>query len=401
MRIEVSLRRPVHEDKEKSHHVNVTNAAHGPRSFKNPWPSHDDSHGGFVAFLKCRFGRDRPHFVPVPGNRGELVPVQPIDFSEPRSGFKVTWLGHASFLLQCATLDGAARGVNLLFDPVFSKRTSPVSFLGPKRYSPPPCTLAELVASVPIDLVLLSHNHYDHSDTATLRYLYRERNSDIRFIAALGNSRWLRRMGIKAGQIHELDWWDAIEVRRGDDPSVEKACLQIVCTPAQHTSARGPFDRNQDLWCSFALEDLSSHKKVYFSGDTAYRSVPQNGLSVKEEARYPCCPAFKQIGDLLGPFDLAMLPIGLCTPRSFMSAVHCNAWDSIEMHQDIRSKRSIGMHWGTVRGFLSRYYEDVRDPPRRWREAALEKKYKWREKGESPTEEWEVGLLDVGESLVV
>ncbi|RMD44431.1 hypothetical protein DV735_g715, partial [Chaetothyriales sp. CBS 134920] len=401
MTIEVSLLRPVYEDKEKAHHAGRVNAATRPRGFKNPWPSYDDSHGGFVAFLKCRFGRNRPRFAPVPGNREELVPVQPVDFSESKLGFKVTWLGHASFLVQCAPSAGAARGINILFDPVFSNRTSPVSFFGPKRYSPPPCTLAELVASVPIDLVLLSHNHYDHSDAVTLQYLYKERNKEIRFIAALGNGRWLRRIGIKAAQIHELDWWDAIEVRWNDELLMEKACLQVFCTPAQHTSRRGVFDRNQDLWCSFALQDVSSHKKVYFSGDTAYRSVPKNALSAKEEARYPCCPAFKQIGELLGPFDLAMLPIGLCSPRGFMSAVHCNAWDSLEIHEDIRSRRSVGMHWGTVRGFLSRYYEDVRDPPQRWRQAAQEKKYKWREREGSPTEEWEVGLLDVGESVSV
>jgi L-ascorbate metabolism protein UlaG (beta-lactamase superfamily) len=132
--------------------------------------------------------------------------------------------------------------------------------------------------------------------------------------------------------------------------------------------------------------------KVYFAGDTGYRTVTQQGLSRDEEAKLPHCPAFVEIGDRLGPFDLALLPIGLCQPRHFMSGVHCDPYDSICVHRDIKSKKSIGMHWGTVRGGISQDYEDVRDPPKWWREAAEKAGLKWGD---------EVGLLDIGETLVL
>ena len=400
--LDINLSPPFYADKEKAHHVgaNTTHPSHSPTSFKNPWPSFDQSHGGPLALLKCRFAYDRPPFVPVPDDRSELVPVRKPDFTPPTSGFKATWLGHAGFVMQCAPV-GGERGINILCDPVFSERTSPVQFFGPKRYTPSPCTLDELADAIPVDLILISHNHYDHADAATLQHFHHKRGKEIRFVAALGNSRWLKGLGIHHEQIQEVDWWDAMNISLNDGKQAEEATLRITCTPTQHFSARGPFDRNQDLWCSYALEDVTSRKKIFFAGDTAYRSIPHNDLSEEEEAKYPQCPAFKQIGDLLGPFDLALLPIGLCEPRSFMSAVHCNQRDSIHVHKDVRSRRSVGMHWGTVRGGLSSQYEDVRDPPRKWKEVAMEKGYRWREKGMGEKEEWEVGVMDVGEGLVV
>lgn len=367
---------------DKAHHV-----GNPPTGFKNPWPSYDVNHGGLLNIFKTRFARDKPAFVPVP-DRAELVPVRPLDFAHPDPAFKVTWIGHASFLLQTSKPNGAARGLNILCDPVFSERTSPVTWAGPRRYTPTPCTLHQLLDSVDIDLVLISHNHYDHADSETLKAVYAQRGRDVHFLVGLHNARWLTSFGIDRAQITEMDWWDGVEVHAADRGSV-----RITCTPTQHFSSRSINDRDHDLWCSYAIHDLQGPgKKVYFAGDTAYRSIHSPTLSREEEDQQPVCPAFKQVGDLLGPFDLALLPIGLCEPRTFMSNVHANSWDSIRIHQDVRSKRSIGMHWGTVRGGLSQQYEDVRTPPRNWKIAAEEAGLKWGE---------EIGLLDIGETLAL
>lgn len=340
-----------------------------------------------MSVLKTRFASDKPPFKPVP-DRSELVPVRKIDFANPSSGFKVTWIGHASFLLQTSTPPGASRGINILCDPVFSERTSPVSWFGPKRYTPTPCTIHELLDAMEIDLVLISHNHYDHADAETLKAIYAKRKNKVHILVGLHSSRWLTGHGIAESCITELDWWDQVEIE------VEGASTaRLTCTPTQHFSSRSPFDRNYDLWCSFTVEELQgTNKKLYFAGDTAYRSIHEPDLTHEEEETHPACPAFKQIGDLLGPFDLALLPIGLCEPRIFMSKVHANSWDSIHMHKDLRSRKSIGMHWGTVRGGLSQYYEDVRTPAKNWKIAAEEAGLHWGD---------EIGLMDIGETLVV
>jgi len=371
-------------DEAKSHHI-----GNPPTGFSNPWPSFTTRPRSALTFFKVRFARDRPAFVPVP-DRTELVPVRQVDFSNTEAGPKVTWIGHASFLLQTSTPPGACRGINILCDPVFAERTSPVKFAGPKRYTPTPCTLQELTDSVEVDLIVISHNHYDHADAETLRYIYSRQEGNVHFLTGLNNARWLTSLGITPAAITELDWWERVDV------NVERiGSVRITCTPSQHFSARSLFDHNQDLWCSYAIEEVSvdgKPKKIYFAGDTGYRSVPQPHMSREEEDALPVCPAFKQVGELLGPFDLALLPIGLCSPRDFMSQVHTNAWDSVRIHQDIKSKKSIGMHWGAVRGGISQEYEDVRTPPKHWKMACEEAGLKWGE---------DIGLMDVGETLIL
>lgn len=369
-------------DEPKSHYV-----GNPPTGFLNPWPSFPQQSHGLMHVFKTRFARDKPPFKPVP-DRSELVQVQKIDFAYPDPGFKVTWIGHASFLLQTSTPAGASRGLNILCDPLFSERTSPVTFLGPKRYNPAPCTIHELLDNIEVDLILISHNHYDHADAQTLKAIYANRKDKVHILVGLHSSRWLVGHGISRSCITEVDWWDQFEVQVEDVGSVK-----ITCTPSQHFSGRSPFDRDYDLWCSFAIEELQGdHKKLYFSGDTAYRGISDPNLTHEEEESHAACPAFKQIGDALGPFDLSLLPIGLCEPRVFMSPVHANPWDSIHIHKDVKSKKSIGMHYGTVRGGLSQYYEDVRAPPKNWQEAANAAGLKWGE---------EIGLVNIGETLVL
>ena len=367
-----------------AHHVGSP-----PSGFTNPWPSFDTGANSAVSALKTKFSPNRPKFIPIPG-REELVPVRNPTWGADQNGVKVTWIGHASFLIETARVGNAPRGVRILCDPVFSERTSPVQFLGPKRYTPTPCNVDELPE---VDAVIISHNHYDHLDHATILHLHKRRKDQIHFFCALGNASWFHGCGIPSGQVTELDWWDGAKV------TVESVgTATLTCTPSQHFSGRSPWDRGSSLWCGWALQDgtrkqpSGTARKIYFAGDTGYRTVPRMGLSHAEEAALPHCPAFAEIGERLGPFDLALLPIGLCQPRNFMAGVHCDPWDSVCIHKDVKSKKSIGMHWGTVRGGLSQEYEDVRDPPKWWREAAEQAGLKWGK---------EIGLLDIGETLVL
>ncbi|KAI9725987.1 MAG: hypothetical protein M1828_002315 [Chrysothrix sp. TS-e1954] len=328
---------------------------------------------------------------------------------------KATWLGHASWLVETGTHTqaGRSRGVRILLDPVFAERTSPLKSLGPKRYTPTPCKIEELPE---IDMVCISHNHYDHLDIDAINFLH-ARSKETHFFCGLNGGAWFQSLGIDAELVHELDWWDyqSITVK-------EAGSLNVMCTPAQHSSARGPFDKDKTLWCSWALgetevddADISAQARdvqikplsqpspsafgsprLFFAGDTGYRSVDKVDPTSEEAAQYPSCPAFKEIGETLGPFDLALLPIGLFMPRNLMSPVHCSPEDSVCVHQDIKSKRSIGMHYGTVRGGISGQYEPVTVPPMRWQRACESAGLKF-----GRSEDSEAGLCDVGETVVV
>lgn len=405
-----------HPDKEqliKSHHRS------GGAGFQNPWPSFKP-HSLSEAF-QLRFGaHPEKNFVPVPqgpnGTRSdELVKVRKPDWGVNRKEkLRATWIGHASFLIEFPVANAAAtaatagkggggagakqqqqRGIRVLCDPVFSERTSPVQWLGPKRYTPPPCALEELPE---VDIVCISHNHYDHLDYATVRHIYSRQGGDggVHFVAGLGNKKWFtRQVGCQEDEVSELDWWDGCEVE------VEgRGKVRLTCCPTQHGSGRSINDQGHTLWCSWAIE--SNGRKLYFAGDTAY----------KAEDAPAACPAFREIGEALGPFDLALLPIGLMSPHQWMGSVHATPEQSLLIHKDIKSKLSIGMHWGTVRGGISAHYEDVRDPPRRW-QAAAEKEGLWRgggpqgtplqteDTGSGSSEYGGVGLCEVGETIAV
>ncbi|KAI5252083.1 Metallo-hydrolase/oxidoreductase [Aureobasidium subglaciale] len=313
-----------------------------PTSFKNPWSSFAKQHGLLDVF-KARFGSER-NFIAVPETRDELVKVRKPDFGRSLSGWqeglKATWLGHAGFLVETACSASTTRhefsadektdvrGVRILFDAVFSERTSPVDFFGPKRYTPTPCTLDELPD---VDLVVLSHNHYDHLDIATITHVYKKAKAagkDIHFFAPLGNKQWFidTGIGITADEVTECDWWDSQRIEIEGIGMVD-----LTCTPAQHTSGRTPFDASRTLWCSWAVEDLQSQKKLFFAGDTAYKATSAD----------TACPAFKQIGEVFGGVDFAMVPIGLYSPEWLLSNVHCCPEDSLNIHKDIRSKKTV------------------------------------------------------------
>ncbi|USW51014.1 Putative metallo-beta-lactamase, ribonuclease Z/Hydroxyacylglutathione hydrolase [Septoria linicola] len=374
--------------KAKEHHIGDP-----PTSFKNPWPSFRDH--SKLDVLKLRFGSNtEKNFVPVPEGPGgsrsdELVKVlKPGWGSDQKDKLRATWIGHASWLVETPVESDAERGVRVLFDPVFSERTSPFSFAGPKRYTPTPCSLNELPDP---DIVCISHNHYDHLDFFVVNALYEKLKGRLHFFVGLNTSSWfLQYVGCDVTEVTEVDWWDSHEV------SIDGVgTVQLTACPTQHFSGRTLFDAGHALWCSYVLEHRD--KKLYFAGDTAYQA---------HDSPSPC-PAFAQIGERFASFDLAMIPIGLYSPPVFAAAVHVHPEQSLEIHKAVRSNLSIGMHYGTVRGGLSAVYEPVTDPPRRWREAA-EKEGMWRGggvEGDGSAVDVKgaggVGLCHVGETVAV
>jgi L-ascorbate metabolism protein UlaG (beta-lactamase superfamily) len=216
----------------------------------------------------------------------------------------VTFIGHSTFLIQ---MDG----LNILTDPVWSERASPFSFIGPKRVHPPGVQLKDLPF---IDKVLLSHNHYDHLDLKTLKKL--EEMYQPFFYVSKGNRQWLQKKGL--AHVQEFDWW----MTGSFAPNIS---LHFV--PAQHFSARGLFDRNKTLWGGFFIK--GKEHSFYFAGDTGFG------------------PHFKEIHERLGAPTLSLLPIGAFEPREIMFPVHMNPEEAVQAHLMLKSKQSIGMHFGT------------------------------------------------------
>ncbi|KAK5946198.1 hypothetical protein PMZ80_000339 [Knufia obscura] len=292
-----------------AHHVGSP-----PTSFRNPWPSSQPI--GFAKVFSTRFLRSADkNNIPVPAGRKGLVNVQKPDWGAASPNkLKATWIGHASFLIETSCVPGQAREVRILFDPVFSERTSPVQWLGPKRYTPTPCSVDELPE---VDLIAISHNRYDHCDSWTITEIWRAskaRNRTPLIACALGNKAFFTTLlpDLPVENTIELDWWHGIRL---DIKAI--GSINLICTPAQHTSARSATDKNKALWCSWIVQEPSSEnaatisKSLFFAGDTGYRHVNSANPTDKEQESMPHCPVFKEIGDTYGPFDLALLPIGL------------------------------------------------------------------------------------------
>ena len=268
--------------------------------------------------LKWRFDASRRGLPPPPRAPTPWLPAD-LGFlgTNARAGSAMepalTWIGHASALLQ-------AGGLNLLIDPVFSQRASPVSFAGPKRHTAPGLRLEQLPR---IDAVLISHNHYDHLDEASIRAIAGQAGGPPLFVVPLGIAAWLAQRGIE--QAVELGWWQATHV----------GSTEIVFTPAQHWSSRSPFDRMQTLWGGFAVFAPGFH--FIFTGDTGYS---------RDFADIHASFAERHGGGGRG-FDLALIPIGAYEPRWFMREQHCNPAEAVQIHLDLHAERSIGIHWGT------------------------------------------------------
>lgn len=213
-------------------------------------------------------------------------------------------MNHATFLIQFP-------GINILVDPVWATHAGPLGWLGPARVREPGVIFDDLPR---IDLVLISHNHYDHLDAATMKRLASRFSPKV--LVPLGNKRLIRSFGI--ADVHEMDWWNDIQII----PS-----LSIILTPAQHFSARTPFDRQKSLWGGFMIRHRNH--QIYFEGDSGYS------------------PHFVDIRKRLGSPDISILGIGAYEPQWFMQPMHMNPAEAVQAHIDLGSRRSIAMHFGT------------------------------------------------------
>jgi N-acyl-phosphatidylethanolamine-hydrolysing phospholipase D len=243
-------------------------------------------------------------------------PVMPPSFAAPRATDRTlaaTWVGHSTVLVQLGT-------VNVLTDPMWSERASPVSFAGPRRIVSPAVPFDALP---PLDLILISHNHYDHLDDATVRALV-ARDPDAAWLVPLGVAEFVRARG--ARHVVALDWWQSARI----------GSIDVTCAPAQHFSGRSARDRDLTLWCSWSVRarDIS----LYFGGDSAYH------------------PEYAAIGARCGPFDVVLLPIGAYEPRWFMRTVHMNAEEAVRSYVDLVSSGGshpgpvmVPIHWGTFK----------------------------------------------------
>jgi L-ascorbate metabolism protein UlaG (beta-lactamase superfamily) len=272
--------------------------------------------------LRWKFGGGRVRWPRQVANR----PFPPPPGHVAEGEVAATFIGHATWLLR------TARGV-VLTDPLWSEHAGPCGRLGPRRARRPGLPFGQLP---PVDVVLVSHNHYDHLDVPTLCRL--DRIFRPRFVTTLGNGRYFRRRGLR--DVEELDWWQTARPRDG---------LDVTLTPAQHFSARTPFDHNRTLWGGFYL--IAGPLRVYFAADTGF--APE---------------IFRAVRDRLGAPDLALLPIGAYEPRWFMKDSHMDPDEAVRAHRGVGARRSVGMHFGTVQ--LTD--EAINDPPRRLR-AALER----------------------------
>jgi L-ascorbate metabolism protein UlaG (beta-lactamase superfamily) len=268
--------------------------------FFNPWTSEEPK--GLIDVIKWKF---TGHSEAWPD---KIDPPYKLATPIAKSTDKmiVTFVTHASFLIQ-------VDGLNILTDPVWSKRASPFSFAGPKMVHPPGIEFEKLPK---IDIVIISHNHYDHMDETTIKRL--QDKFAPKFIVPLANTEKMKSFGAK--DVAELDWWDSLVIQPD---------FKITLTPAQHWSSRTLWDKRKSLWGSFFIE--TKKEKIYFAGDTGYG------------------PHFAQIHKRLGTPNLALLPIGAYEPRWFMKEQHMNPEEAVLAHLDLGSEHSVGMHFGTFK----------------------------------------------------
>jgi N-acyl-phosphatidylethanolamine-hydrolysing phospholipase D len=292
-------------------------APQGPDGYRNNYP-----HPGRESFWAWQWERLRDGLPPkAPPGGWELpaVKTDPAALHSPDANPSVTWIGHATMLVRLA-------GMNILFDPIFSERASPVGFAGPRRVVPLPIDIPDLPK---IDVVMISHNHYDHLDVESVLRLAAMEQGSPRFLVPMGLKAWFATLGIT--RVDEYDWWQ--ETRVGG--------LRITFVPVQHWSKRRLDDANRTLWGGWVVE--GEGVRLIHVGDTGYS------------------PDFRDIGRRLGPFDMAFIPIGSYAPRWFMQVMHVDVPEAVQIRADLNAARAIGMHWGT---FESLSDEPLDEPPR-------------------------------------
>jgi len=308
---------------------NSAKAHHRPDGFTNRYASAGDQ-PGFLRWQweRLRDGLPKPPTAPITGITPDVEYLR-----ANTQGTAVTWIGHATVLLQ---LDG----LNILTDPHWGERASPVSFAGPRRHQPPGVPFEQLP---PIHAVLISHNHFDHLDHGTVQRLM-DTQPGIRFFVPLGVQRWFQanvrgsRIDGDKPNVIALDWADSATI----EGATGEATLRLLAV--QHWSSRTPWDRNQSLWGSWAV--LHPHFRFWFSGDLGYSQDTRDiGRAM-------------QAG---GGFDLAAIAIGAYEPRWFMRASHINPAEAVQVMRDVGARAAFGIHWGTFEGLTD---EPLDQPPR-------------------------------------
>jgi N-acyl-phosphatidylethanolamine-hydrolysing phospholipase D len=285
------------------------------RRFSNPYIKKlRRSPADFIRWRLGHFDDLLPHVYP-PEDFAYPILQREVNGNEP----KLTWINHCTFLIEC-------QGLHILTDPIWNGRCSPSPLIGPKREHPPAIELDNLPN---IDVVVISHNHYDHLDQFTIKALVK-RFPNIQFVVPIGVKGWFEKRGIY--RVKELGWWEEKEL---------DARLKVTGVPAQHNSGRGVFDFNKTLWMGVVMQ-FSANKYCYFVGDTAYNPYD-----------------FKKIGEKFKKIDLCLCPIGTYRPGRFMRTVHSSPEDAVNIHMDVGAKMSVAMHWKTFR--LSE--ERIEEPP--------------------------------------
>ncbi|KAI0169068.1 Metallo-hydrolase/oxidoreductase [Hypoxylon sp. FL1284] len=299
---------------------------------------------------------------PSPQKEDKLVPVVTPQFLPTRTSsdkIRATWLGHACYYVEYPS------GLRVLYDPVFEDCCAPVSLGIFRRYTDPPCSLADLPF---VDAVVISHSHYDHLSYDSVREVHKH-HPNAHFFVGLGLEKWFKQCGLD--RVTELDWWQEADMTlTPEGAKVEKDAngsaaastksseapgpitARISCLPCQHSSGRTLFDRDTTLWASWAVTTGEPAKAVWFGGDTGYRSVTTVPREAEDDygpeyQHLPHTPQFRQIGERFGHFDLGLIPIGAYYPRQLFSGVHANPRDAVEIFADTRCRRAMGIHWGT------------------------------------------------------
>ena len=296
----------------------LTNACATPGAaerFHNNYP-----HAGRQSFWAWKWEQLRDG-VPQPPPGGWNLPAiktDPEALRAPAGNPSMTWIGHATVLVRLA-------GMTVLFDPIFSERASPVPFAGPRRIVPLPIDIQDLPK---IDVVMISHNHYDHLDEDSVLRLAAMPQGSPRFLVPLGLKAWFTERGIT--RVDEFDWWQ----------TTTEGPLEITMVPVQHWSKRTLADANATLWGGWVVE--GEGLRLIHTGDTGYSQD------------------FRDIGARFGGFDMAFIPIGAYAPRWFMRTMHVDVAEAVQVRADLNAARAIGIHWGTFDGMTD---EPPDEPP--------------------------------------
>ena len=266
-------------------------------------------------FFKEQFFGDQ---VRTPPSAIPVINIKPKTLSSsPAPGLRAMWIGHASVLIE---IDGH----RVLVDPVFSEYASPFQFVGPQRFHPTPIALKELTQ---IDAVMISHDHYDHLDMATIQHLAPQ---GTQFFVPLGIGAHLEEWGVPQDQINELEWWDSKKIGN----------LTMICTPNRHYSGRSLSDYKKTLWSSWSV--IGPDHRFFYSGDTGYSQL------------------FQEIGNRFGPFGLTIIKVGAYGPGASWLDIHMNPEDAIRVHLDVQGKRMLPVHWATFNMAIHDWDEPIK-----------------------------------------